>query len=545
MRSLSEVEMSKLSENKMIKNRLLRVRTILMITMMSVLLLPLGSLYFLRFYESELVRNTEGELIAQAAFISAIYQSFNETVVTHPHINAYDKARDYLQASNYYTPIIPRLDLTVEKILARRPEARITSLNATQQANVAGEKMQSILLNAQRFTLAGMRVLDYQGIVIAGKHERGLSLAHVVEVKQALKGHYTAVIRKRISDNPRPPIASMSRGANIRVFIAFPIVYQNQVQGVVYLSRTPKDILKHLYENKIKLIVFAILMLVITRLLVIFLSTRISRPTRQLIQEVQKVTDGKANTVAVLKKPGTYEIAKLSENFTTMSQTVHQRSNYIREFASHVSHEFKTPLTSLQGTAEILLDHFDDVPEEKRRHFLNNLLSDSKRLEKLVERLLEMARADARQPSNDRIVLYPILQNLAVRYQQKSLTINYQTVPQTLQLTIANDALQTVLINLFENSLQHQATQINISGDYFAAKKQFILSIQDNGTGISPANRQKIFTPFFTTRRESGGTGLGLGIISSLLHHWQAEIRLAESNNGALFELVFQQGERD
>jgi len=137
------------------------------------------------------------------------------------------------------------------------------------------------------------------------------------------------------------------------------------------------------------------------------------------------------------------------------------------------------------------------------------------------------------------------LQNLALRYQQKSLTINYQTVPQTLQLTIANDALQTVLINLFENSLQHQATQINISGDYFAAKKQFILSIQDNGTGISPANRQKIFTPFFTTRRESGGTGLGLGIISSLLHHWQAEIRLAESNNGALFELVFQQGERD
>ncbi|HHC73665.1 MAG TPA: hypothetical protein ENK78_01135, partial [Thiothrix sp.] len=65
-------------KQRYLKNRLLRVRTILMITMMSVLLLPLGSLYFLRFYESELVRNTEGELIAQAAFISAIYRSLNE-----------------------------------------------------------------------------------------------------------------------------------------------------------------------------------------------------------------------------------------------------------------------------------------------------------------------------------------------------------------------------------------------------------------------------------------------------------------------------------
>jgi signal transduction histidine kinase len=504
--------------------RLFKVRTILMITMLAVVILPLGSLYFLRFYENELVRNTESELIAQAAVISALYRTL---------IGKQNK--DILAPA--YTPIPPSLDLSITPILPRRPHAKSTELFADDDAQSAGELMQEILLSAQRFTLAGMRVLDQQGVVVAGKNEVGMSLAHVPEVQKALKGYYVPVIRERVSDEPRPALTSISRGAGIRVFVAFPIIDRGEVYGVVYMSRTPKDVVKHMYDNKWKLIVLIAVLLVVTRLLVVFLSTRISRPIRHLIGETQKVARGEADTVEVLKHPGTYELAQLSESFTDMSKKVNERSNYIREFASHVSHEFKTPLTSLQGTAEILLEHFDDVPEEKRKQFLNNLLEDSQRLQKLVERLLELAKADSMQPTQENVYLLETLQKLENRYQERGLQLAFKNISANLQLPMSEDALETVLINLFENSLQHGANRVEISGS--AGLDGIIIKIHDNGNGISAANRERIFTPFFTTRRGSGGTGLGLGIISSLLKNWQASIELGESRKGALFIIRF------
>jgi signal transduction histidine kinase len=509
---------------KLFAGRLFKVRTILMITMMVVVALPLGSLYFLRLYENELVRNTESELIAQAAVISALYR----TLIGQQH-------KTVLEPD--YTPIKPTLDLAVTPILPRRPHARETTLYANDNAQSAGELMQGILLSAQRFTLAGMRVLDQQGIVVAGKNEVGQSLAHIPEVQRALQGSYISVIRDRVSDSPRPSLTSISRGSKIRVFVAFPIIDRGEVFGVVYMSRTPKDIIKHMYDNKWKLIILLAVLLGVTRLLVAFLSTRISRPIRHLIGETQKVARGEADTVEMLQNPGTYELAQLSASFSNMSKKVNERSNYIRDFASHVSHEFKTPLTSLQGTAEILLEHFDDVPEEKRKQFLNNLLEDSQRLQKLVERLLELAKADSMQPTQEQIRLYTVLEKLKNRYQERGLNLVYENVASGLQLPLSEDAMETVLINLFENSLQHGADSVEITGS--SGLDGIIIKVHDNGKGISAANRERIFTPFFTTRRGSGGTGLGLGIISSLLKNWQASIELGESRQGALFIIKF------
>ncbi|WP_169740938.1 MULTISPECIES: ATP-binding protein [Methylomicrobium] len=88
-------------------------------------------------------------------------------------------------------------------------------------------------------------------------------------------------------------------------------------------------------------------------------------------------------------------------------------------------------------------------------------------------------------------------------------------------------------MNLFENSLQHGAMQLRIRSERRAEALR--IGLQDNDTGISRENRGKIFTPFFTTRRNAGGTGLGLKIVASLLKTYGAEIELGECLEGALF----------
>lgn len=503
--------------------KLFRLRTILLLVILSVLLLPLGSLYFFRFYENELVRKTEVELITQSAVFAAVYREL---------IGQNNTGED-----GVYNPVFPMLDLSKQRILPRRPSAKLaTSYNQTNgypKAQQAGKAMQNILVNTQKVTLVGIRILDAKGVVVAGRSELNMSLAHVQEVSQALKGQYASVLRERISDEPPPSIASISRGTGIRVFTAFPIINQGKVYGVVYLSRTPQNILKHLYSIKEKVILLSLLLLGLTGLIVLFISSRLSRPIHELIEQTKKVTRGELETVEVLRKPGTYELAELSNSFAEMSQTLHERSEYIQQFASHVSHEFKTPLTSMQGSLELLQEHADDMPEEQRQRFINNLQEDTERLKRLVSRLLEQARADSLQGSTKSSDLLEILKALQSRYADTKLQLEYDDKMLVHQLNISPSALQSVLGNLIDNSLHHEASKIKVSAVEVAG--QLEISFHDNGSGISDANMKNIFTPFFTTRRETGGTGLGLGIIESILKASNGTIENKMAEKGALF----------
>lgn len=510
--------------------RLFRLRTILLMVMLSVLLLPLGSLYFFRFYENVLVKKTELELISQSAVFASV---FRELI-----------GENKPSEKGVYSPVFPTLDLSKQKVLSRRPDARFSYSNKPIEeqsiAQLAGRRMQNILTTTQEVTLAGMRILDENGIVVAGRSEVNMSLAHIKEVQKALKGEYTSVLRERISDEPPPSIASLSRGTGIRVFSAFPIFNEGKVFGVVYLSRTPQNILKHLYSIKEKVILLSLILLGITGMIVTFISSRLSRPIRELIEQTQKVTRGELETVEVLKQPGTYELAKLSTSFSEMSQALHERSQYIQQFASHVSHEFKTPLTSMQGSLELLQEHRDDMPEEQRQRFLNNLQADTERLKKLVSRLLEQARADSLQGTSESSSLLKALKESQSRYADTDLKLEFAKIAVDHNVAISKSALQSVLNNLIDNGLQHEATQIKISTEIEGTKLS--ISLHDNGTGISKSNQKRIFTPFFTTKRETGGTGLGLGIIESLLKASGGSIENKAVDIGALFIVTLEIG---
>jgi signal transduction histidine kinase len=512
--------------------RLFRLRNILLIVMLMVLGLPLGGLYFFRIYENELVQQTEGELISQAAVLSAVFrQQVREQTEQG---NIYGKPVSLPPPiDRQYEPITPSLSL-INPILPPRPAARPSQMPADNVAQTIGAQMKQIMLDTKKTTLSGIRLLDMNGTVIAGREEIGLSLADIPEVQQALTGQYASHIRIRLSDEPPPPLYSISRGTNIRVFVAFPVIENKHLQGIIYISRTPDNIIRHLFAVKtIVFVAFASLLLLVVSL-VLLVSASISRPIAELIGQTERVKQGEQKLIEPLKNPVTYEIAQLSLSFASMSHALSERTDYLRRFASYISHEFKTPLTSMQGALELLQDHNDTMPDEQRQRFLDNLLADTERLRQLVNRLLELARADALEPSRQNSSLPKVIDTLQPRYVERGLQLHCHNLPNTA-LAIAPDALEMVLINLCENSLQHAASQLEISS--CVQQHSLKIHLHDNGLGVSPANRNKIFTPFFTTRRNSGGTGLGLEITQSLLKAYGGQIELAESENGALFVL--------
>jgi signal transduction histidine kinase len=500
-----------------------------MCVMLTVLALPLGGLYFFRIYENELVQQTELELISQAAVLSA---SFRQAIRLQQPTNYGRYVNLAPSVDHTYEPIMPTLSL-INPIQPPRPMAMATELKPDKLAQTIGAFMTPIIFDTQHITLVGVRLLDINGIVIAGREELGLSLADIPEVQQALQGHYASVIRQRISDEPPPSLYSLSRGTHIRVFVALPILEGQQLQGVVYLSRTPNNMIRHLFKVKNSVLVASLCLLLLVIVLVIFVSATISRPIRELIRQTERVKQGKQKIIEPLKNPITYEIAQLSDSFASMSQALTERSDYIQRFATHVSHEFKTPLTAMQGALELLQDHAD-MPSDKRQRFIENLLADTQRLKQLVNRLLELARADVLAPSQQESRLPALIFALQHRYQERGLLLRYADLS-NIPLAIAPDALEIVLNNLFENSLQHGAKQLKIST--LPQEQTLLVYLHDDGTGVSAANRTKIFTPFFTTRRNNGGTGLGLEITASLLKAYRGKIELADSQEGALFVL--------
>jgi signal transduction histidine kinase len=506
-----------------------RLATVVVAILIVVMALPFVGLFFFRLYENQLIRQTEGELIAQGAVVAAVYAS----EVRSAGISA-DKLGAAMPATrgtiNYpYEPIEPRLDLASDDVMPTRPAARPATADPAFAA--IGARLDGILDETQKTTLAGFRLLDPNGVVIAGGDEVGLSLGHVEEVRQALAGSYASELRLRIPDQPPPPLYSVSRGTKVRVFVALPVEVEGRVAGVVYLSRTPNNIVKHLYGERGKVTLAAIAILGGTLLIGLVFIRTVSRPIYALIDRTKRIAAGDRGAIRPLDHHGTREMAALSAAFLDMAQKLQARSDSIQTFATHVSHELKSPLTAIQGAAELLRDSGGAMDEAERRRFSNNIVTDAGRLNLLVRRLLDLARAENLEPSGESTTLHAALASLPIDTRLEARLEGGGDIG----LGISAENLGIVLANLIDNSARHGARQVTIRAS--ADGERASIQVGDDGDGISAANRARIFEPFFTTRRESGGTGMGLGIVLALLKAHDGTIRLVDSERGTRFEI--------
>jgi signal transduction histidine kinase len=501
----------------------------------SVLSLPLFSLYFLKIYQNQLIQQTESELIAQSAALSAAFKREVETGIPQVvALGARVPPTPSKPSDDPYQPIWPKLELANESVLPPRPEARNPSAPADPAFTALGARMMPDLVATQNVTLAGFRLLDPNGIVIAGREEVGLSLAHLEEVAEALQGRFRGVLRVRISKHDQPSLYSMSRGTGMRVFTAMPVIARDQVAGVIYASRTPSNVFKYLYEQRAKVALAILFMIVPTLLIGLLFYRTITEPMRELIERTNLIGKGDRNALRPLRRHGTSEFARLSQGFLEMATRLNARSSFISTFATHVSHELKSPLTSIQGAAELLREDVDApvMDDEDRRKFLDNIIADADRLAKISSRLRDFARAEnpvavgAAKLTHTLAGLRPAFASLDIRAGGDLDT----------PMRISEENASIVFSNLADNAMRHGSSTLDVS----AARQGHLLlvTVADNGEGVSPNNRAQIFDSFFTTRRDSGGTGMGLAIVRAMLDAHGGAIRLIDSEKGTAFELT-------
>ncbi|MGH7806064.1 MAG: sensor histidine kinase [Candidatus Binatia bacterium] len=495
-----------------------------------ILALPLGGVTVLRLYESALVRQTESELIGQAAFLAAAHRvalarAAGATATPAP--------------PGSWQPHSPSLDLALDEVRPPAPAALEPTAPAQPAAVAAGTDVLPIMRDAQVVTLAAIRVVDPQGVIVASTGEDlGRSIAHFEEITRALGGETVSLLRERISDEPEPPLSSISRGTGIRVFVAMPVVESGRVAGAVLLSRTPRSIGQTLWGKRTEIAIGALALGVLVAGLTIFTALTIARPLSRLREQARRAARGERGAVVPLEHPVTADVAELSESFAAMSRALEDREDYLRGFASQVSHELKTPLAAMRGALEILLDHGETMTGVERGRFLGNLAADVDRLDRLVRRLLDLARADVMKPGAEGCDAAAEVERIVERHRRDGLDVHVASTGSPLGAAIGPEALDSLVGSVLDNARQHAGPAAKVAIELRRSGGDAEIVVADDGPGIPPADRERIFEPFFTTSRASGGTGLGLAIARAVAKAHGGRIELEPSEVGSCFRIV-------
>lgn len=226
------------------------------------------------------------------------------------------------------------------------------------------------------------------------------------------------------------------------------------------------------------------------------------------------------------------------------------------DFVSTVSHEFRTPLTSIKGFADTLMRYGNQLPDEEKRRFINIIKDQADRLIRLVENLLAASRLGAGkiELSYRPIPLKKMLETVSQSIQAKLLTKTQQdkpfqiTVnPESIEIWADADKLEQVFINLLDNAAKYSPANspVIVKAEYLPEDDGFIrITVQDQGVGIPADLLPKIFTQFYRAesplKQEVEGTGLGLYITKSLTTAMGGQIMAeSEPGRGSTFTAIF------
>lgn len=274
-------------------------------------------------------------------------------------------------------------------------------------------------------------------------------------------------------------------------------------------------------------------------LLLAFLVARsIARPLQRVAAAAEEVAQGNYDLQLDITSPD--EVQSVARSFNTMTQAVKASQQAQRDFVANVSHELKTPLTSIQGFSQAILDGTANDPESIQQS-AGIIHDEASRMARLVSQLLDLAKIEAgqvvmaREPVDLKVLLEGCVEKLTPQATRGnvSLVADLLRFPADARITGDGDRLAQVFIILLDNALKHTPVggKVTVALQSSSAS-QVEVSVSDTGPGIPPEDLSRIFERFYqvdkSRARRKGSAGLGLAIAKEIVTAHGGEI-VAES----------------
>jgi signal transduction histidine kinase len=339
------------------------------------------------------------------------------------------------------------------------------------------------------------------------------------EVKEALTGKTGSSVR-----------TSSTLNANL-MYVALPVDLNGQLLGVVRLS-IPLTLIDETLKGMLWKIVLAGFLIALAATPVsLYISRRISQPLSEMKDNAERFASGQLDSRIRVEGPD--DVLRLAEALNSMAVQLDDRIHRLRkletmrrDFVANVSHELKTPITSIKGFVETLLGGALDSSEDSKR-FLAIVSGQADRLNAIIDDLLSLSQLEQDSNKMEIVIeegeLKPVLemaiQMCLPKASEKKIRVDLNC-PDRVRARINPQLFEQAVINLVDNAIKYSPPSTQIRVDVFSDNGGVSVVVNDEGRGIEKEHFPRLFERFYRVdsdrSREMGGTGLGLAIVKHI-----------------------------
>ena len=358
-----------------------------------------------------------------------------------------------------------------------------------------------------------------------------LSGEEISNALQTVRSGETIRIRSSVGDAPT-------------FTVGVPFQQNGYVTGAVFIQTKAQRIESGLNELLVKIGLLAGGIILLSGVALFFFVRSALKPLRQLTLAAGAIAEGDFS-VQVDESRGDRQLREVGRAFNTMARRLQGVEEGRREFVANVSHELRSPITSIRGFAEGLADGV--IPEDEVPKVLELIARESRRMSTLIDDLLALSRLERDDARLDWTVfdINEMLRRAIIRRMTdldgKRIDVSCELAEDPCLVRADSDRIEQVVINLLDNAVKFTPEEGRIVLASEVRGDTVEVTVRDNGVGIPPEDRDRVFDRFFTADRAhtSGkGTGLGLSICQRIMEMHGQSIRLLESSEGAAFRFT-------
>ena len=323
-----------------------------------------------------------------------------------------------------------------------------------------------------------------------------------------------------------------------------PISSNYKIKGYVIIHKPMKDI--YASSNSILNITYItmVLLVLLSLIVLIFFTEIFYIPLKKIIAATEQFATGNMHYELVVESND--ELGYLAASLNYMAHEVAKSEDNQKKLVANVSHDFRSPLTSIKGYLEAMLD--GTIPPELHEKYITIVLNETERLTKLTNSLLTLNNLNTKGMVLEKTVfdMNQVIRNTAATFEgickKKQININLILTGEAMYVNADMSKIQQVLYNLLDNALKFSHNNSTITIETRVKNNKLFVSVKDEGIGIPKDSLKLIFDRFYKTDLSRGkdkkGTGLGLSITKEILSSHGEHINVI-STEGVGSEFIF------